>query len=202
MEETVNLGQYGASGELNVFGGVVSMKQILVGHWGSHVHNKFNVSGGNVTVTGGSWPGAVSIGNQADDTLGVMAVSGGTVSIGSSLLVGFSNLKTPGADLCCKLLVSGGETSVSGGNVTVAEAASSGGLLSVSGGSLLTDGALNIASGSNSWGQVDVSGGNVTVGGKICIGNHNYAKHAVLTVGGTGVVTDNSSGDAYMCFGQ
>ncbi len=191
VAETVTLGRYGGSAEFNVFGGEVTLKQMLVGHWGSHTDNAWTIHGGTVSVLGGSWPGAVSIGNQDKNAVGVMTVAGGTVNIGgapgdqNALIVGFSDLQTPGADLCSKLLVTGGETTVTDGSIYVAHAAGAGGFLSVSNGTLSATGGLVLGDESGAWAQVEVkTGGRVSLGGDVKIGDNAGVRQAVLTVAG------------------
>ena len=186
---SLTLGRYGQSTEMNIFDGTVTTKTLVVGNWGSHDYNKLFVHGGNVTVTGGSWPGAIIMGLQSESR-GEMTVKGGKVVAQNTVHVGFSNLMNqggPSASYHSLLSVEGGEMSVAG-SIEVGNAdgdnIGGGGRLAVSGGTLDVTGDINIGASSNAWGRMDITGGQTTVGGTVRVGNKLYAQHAVLNVAG------------------
>ena len=187
----INLGEYGAKAEMNVYGGDIYTREITVGNWGSHDYNKLNVYGGNITISGGNWPGALNLGKQTESR-GDVLIKGGTVTVQQTVNVGFSNLANqggPSADYNSSIVIDGGELAVTAGNVEVANAdgagINGGGYVRVANGNFGVTNSLNITVSSNGWGQVDVlSGGTLTVGDTIRVGNNTYAQHAVLNVAG------------------
>ena len=197
VDGNFNLGYWGHRGEANVFGGVVDVKNLIVGDWGSREYNKFNVYGGNVTIRN-----SFKIGTNVD-ARGDVSILGGTVTSLASVSMGDGNLSAvggPESSYKSTLNVGGGELSVTG-SVNVATATCGGAVLNLSNGDVAISEDLNIASGSNSWAQVDVlAGGSLTVGGTIRVGNNTYAQHAVLNVAG-GTVDVKSLSVARECDG-
>ena len=184
----LTLGRYGQSTVFNVFGGSVEAKALAVGNWGSHNRNTMTISGGEVLVRGGNWPGALTLGLQTESR-GNLTISGGTLTACNTVNVGFANIRKFGSpeEFNNSITVEGGVFSVTG-NVEVANSDGHGdgsaGLVAVKGGLMDVQGELNIAVSTNAWGEVDVSGGNLTVSGNIRVGNHAQAVHAALNITG------------------
>ena len=203
----ITLGRYGNKAEMNVYGGDINAREITVGNWGSHDYNKLNVYGGNITISGGNWPGALNLGKQTESR-GDVLIKGGTVTVQQTVNVGFSNLANqggPSADYNSSLVIDGGELAVTAGNVEVANAdgagINGGGYVRVANGTLGVTNSLNITVSSNGWGQVDIlPGGTLVVGDTIRVGNNTYAQHAVLNVAG-GTVDVKSLSVARECDG-
>ena len=182
---TVNLGRYGQTAELNIFDGKFSASNIYVGNWGSHVYNKLNIHGGEITLTGNTgWPNdSITIGMQTE-SCGDVLIDGGTINATGTFHVGFAGYASNMFGGASTFTMRGGTLNVTGDMKVSDQEAHAVGKVSIEEGTLGLTGGLNIANTSNSWAQVDISGGDVTVGGTIRIGNHTYAQHAVLNVCG------------------
>ncbi len=189
------LGHWGERSEMNILGGTVTLGSLSIGNLGSRFYNKFNVSGnGAVTIQG-----ELKLGTETKDARGEMTVSGGSVNVQGKVSVGNCNLsEVGGADAFKSTL------SVSGGTMTAASmevgnATSAGGQVTVSGNGVLTvSGDLSVGNAQGAVGYLTVNGGEFRSEKMLNIGNSNGS--GSLTVGGTGVFRDDSSGDNYVHF--
>ena len=189
------LGHWGERSEMNILGGTVTLGSLSIGNLGSRFYNKFNVSGnGAVTIQG-----ELKLGTETKDARGEMTVSGGIVNAQGKVSVGNCNLsEVGGADAFKSTL------SVSGGTMTAASmevgnATSAGGQVSVSGNGVLTvSGDLSVGNAQGAVGYLTVNGGEFRTEKMLNIGNSGGSGR--LTVGGTGVFRDDSSGDNYVHF--
>ena len=189
------LGHWGQRSEMNILGGTVTLGSLSIGNFGSRFYNKFNVSGnGAVTIQG-----ELKLGTENKDARGEMAVSGGTVNAQGKVSVGNCNLsEVGGADAFKSTL------SVSGGTMTAASmevgnATSAGGQVTVSGNGVLTvSGDLSVGNAQGAVGYLTVNGGEFSSKKMLNIGNSGGSGR--LTVGGTGVFRDDSSGNDYVHF--
>lgn len=189
------LGHWGERSEMNILGGTVTLGSLSIGNLGSRFYNKFNVSGnGAVTIQG-----ELKLGTETKDARGEMTVSGGSVNVQGKVSVGNCNLsEVGGADAFKSTL------SVSGGTMTAASmevgnATSAGGQVTVSGNGVLTvSGNLSVGNAQGAVGYLTVNGGEFRSEKMLNIGNSNGS--GSLTVGGTGVFRDDSSGDNYVHF--
>ena len=174
----LNLGYWGRRSEFNVAGGDVTVKNILVGDYGSRYYNKFNVSSGSVTVQN-----ELKLGTY--EGKGDMTVSGGTVDA-LKVFVGNGNLSTVGGaeQYTSTLALTGG--SMTAATMEVGNDTSAGGLVQVSGANALTvSGELKIGCADDAWAQVDIlKGGSITTIGSLKIGDNVSSQHAVLNVAG------------------
>ena len=189
------LGHWGERSEMNILGGTVTLGSLSIGNLGSRFYNKFNVSGnGAVTIQG-----ELKLGTETKDARGEMTVSGGSVNVQGKVSVGNCNLsEVGGADAFKSTL------SVSGGTMTAASmevgnATSAGGQVTVSGNGVLTvSGDLSVGNAQGAVGYLTVNGGEFHSEKMLNIGNSSGS--GSLTVGGTGVFKDDSSGNDYVHF--
>ncbi len=189
------LGHWGERSEMNILGGTVTLGSLSIGNLGSRFYNKFNVSGnGAVTIQG-----ELKLGTESKDARGEMTVSGGSVNAQGKVSVGNCNLsEVGGADAFKSTL------SVSGGTMTAASmevgnATSAGGQVTVSGNGVLTvSGDLSVGNAQGAVGYLTVNGGEFRSEKMLNIGNSSGS--GSLTVGGTGVFRDDSSGNDYVHF--